>query len=143
MNDDLSGADLTAFEIYLDAQLRAIARLRWRGQTLTERERAAIFMDVAPSDDCFDAVNIMFTAGLTVGHVARPPLFCPQETAMREEMAAFLAIAAEGGRNFTHTTAPYFTDVAPDDPPISLQPGDWRPIRVYRRSSAAHMVFRE
>ena len=116
MNDELSNADLIAFEIYLDAQLRSLGGLRQGGQAGAARPRAGIFIDVKPSEECFDFVNMMFTAGLTVGHVARPPQFCPNEIATREEMAAFLAIAAEGGRNFRYTAEPYFTDIGLADP---------------------------
>jgi hypothetical protein len=79
--------------------------------TVTQRATAEIFADVPPPAYYFDFADIMHQAGITAGCSTQPLDYCPNSTTTRGEMAVFLIAAIEGGRSFTYTTKPYFTDV--------------------------------
>lgn len=88
------------------------------GQTVavTQKATAEIFADVTPPDYYFDFADIMDQAGITGGCSVTPPDYCPNSTTTRGEMAVFLIAAIEGGKSFTYTAAPYFTDVPSSNP---------------------------
>ena len=83
---------------------------------VTQRVTPTTFTDVSPADYYFDFANLMYEKGITAGCLASPLEYCPNSTTTREEMAAFIITAVEGGNNFAYTPTPYFTDVPPSDP---------------------------
>jgi hypothetical protein len=100
-----TGADLTGT---LSVNSQAVS--------ITQRETAATFTDVPPSNIFFDFINVMYETGITAGCSTSPLQYCPNSTTTRSEMAVFIIVAIEGGNNFPYTTTPYFTDVPPTDP---------------------------
>ncbi len=84
--------------------------------SITQRETAEIFADVAPSDYFFDFADVMYSDNITAGCSTTPLDYCPDATTTRAEMAVFLIEAIEGSYNFTYTTSPYFTDVPASSP---------------------------
>lgn len=69
------------------------------------------FSDVASIDNDYAAINAMAQHGITSGCGNNG--FCPNDNVRRDEMAIFIVRAIYGNDNFTYTTTPYFTDVAP------------------------------
>jgi hypothetical protein len=69
------------------------------------------FADVAPADSDYAAINAMAQHSITSGCGSNN--FCPNDNVTRDQMAIFIVRAILGTDNFTYTTTPYFTDVAP------------------------------
>jgi Pro-kumamolisin, activation domain/Divergent InlB B-repeat domain/S-layer homology domain len=84
-------------------------------------QTTAQFNDVPPTASYFDAVNLMFEAGVTTGCVqgATPQTrsFCPLNNITRQELAAFIVRAVTGTTNpAIYNSVPYFTDVPATNP---------------------------
>ena len=84
---------------------------------LTNAAFAQSFTDVATTDAFNDAVEAMKSAGITSGCAVSPPMFCPNQTITRAEMAAFVIKAWSKRVNGSidgfslASETPYFTDV--------------------------------
>ncbi len=89
------------------------ASLLIAGQTIsvTEAGTAQVFADVPPSAYYFDAVNTLYSKGVTAGCSSQPFDYCPTESILRSQMAVFLVRSVYGSDNFTYSQTPYFTDV--------------------------------
>jgi hypothetical protein len=74
------------------------------------------FNDVPTTAYYFDAANLMSARGITTGCNPTPnALYCPDQAALRSEMAVFLVRAVMGGDTFSYNPVPHFADVAPSD----------------------------
>ncbi len=75
------------------------------------------FTDVLPSSPFFDYVSLMQSHGLTAGCWVNPPLYCPDSTLTRGQMAVFIVAAMDIALGTTGTwqpnPIPYFSDVPP------------------------------
>jgi hypothetical protein len=96
----------------------AIGTLATAAQVTTAT--TAQFADVPPSDYFFEAVNLLFDAGVTVGcaqsNSPQTRLFCPNDSIPREQMAAMIVRAVTGELTpslYNHTQ--YFQDVPPSN----------------------------
>ncbi len=69
------------------------------------------FGDVAPTNPYFNFINVMYETGITGGCASNPLEYCPNSSTTRGEMAVFIITAMFGGKSFSYTTTPYFTDV--------------------------------
>jgi hypothetical protein len=86
------------------------------GVPVFQKSTAAVFSDVPPSSDYFDAANLMDTYGITDGCSVQPLDFCPDDQLNRETMAIFIVRAVYNGSNsFPYSTTPHFGDVSPAD----------------------------
>ncbi len=83
------------------------------GSTLmvTQRQTAAIFADVPPSNGFFDAINLLYGRSITAGCGTAPRLYCADRNVTRAEMAVFIIRSVMGGDNFGYNGTPYFNDV--------------------------------
>lgn len=75
---------------------------------------AAQFTDEPSTDIFFDYVNLIALNRVTTG-CATPLTYCPADTMVRSEMAAFV-IRALFGETFSFSQTPYFTDVPATHP---------------------------
>jgi S-layer homology domain len=76
----------------------------------------AQFSDVPPTSAYFDAANLMYETGVTVGCVggSTPQMrsYCPNDNVTREQMAAFIVRAVTGETTpALYNPTPYFADV--------------------------------
>ncbi len=69
------------------------------------------FGDVPPSNPYFNFINVMYETGITGGCAINPLQYCPDSSTTRGEMAVFIITAMFGGKSFSYTTTPYFSDV--------------------------------
>jgi hypothetical protein len=53
----------------------------------------ATFNDVPTTDPAFKFIEALYNSGITSGCQTSPPLYCPDNTITRREMAVFLAVA--------------------------------------------------
>jgi photosystem II stability/assembly factor-like uncharacterized protein len=123
-NPNSTGSGLLSYNVALNnTGVDRTAHITVGSQRLTVQQdfTPAEFDDVPPSVGYFDAVNLMFEAGVTTGcAVSNSPLtrpFCPNNNVTRDQMAAFLVRAVTGENTptiYNHT--PYFADVPPTDP---------------------------
>ncbi len=79
------------------------------------------FSDVPASASCFEAVNLMFeagvTSGCTEGSTNQTRQFCPNENVTREQMAAFIVRSVTGTTTpAIYDSVPFFTDVPTTNP---------------------------
>ncbi len=83
------------------------------GQTIpiTERGTTQVFADVPPSAYYFDAVNILYSKGITAGCSTNPLNYCPNDTLTRAEMAIFVVRSIYGNDNFMYSPTAYYNDV--------------------------------
>jgi hypothetical protein len=61
-------------------------------------------------------INQIKTVGWTNGCSLFPPLFCPEQTVSRGQMAVFIVRAVLGFNNFGYSNLPYFDDVGQNHP---------------------------
>jgi hypothetical protein len=81
---------------------------------VSEGATPQVFGDVLPSAYYFDAVNLLYSHGITTGCAQGANLlYCPDDPATRDQMAVFLVRAIYGGDNFNYSPTPYFADVQP------------------------------
>src|SRR3954467_7235365 len=73
------------------------------------------FNDVPTNHPYVLYVDQIQTAGLTTGCSLFPPLFCPDQSVTRGQMAVFIVRAAVGD-TFTYPNLPYFDDVNQNHP---------------------------
>ena len=83
---------------------------------VTQRFTPTTFANVGPSNNFFDAVNLLSSRSITAGCRASPLLYCPDENISRDEMAVFIIRSIFGADNFTYSATPYFTDVSENYP---------------------------
>jgi hypothetical protein len=74
------------------------------------------FNDVTPDQPFVEYVNAIKTAALTNGCSLFPPLFCPDHSVTRGQMAVFIIRAALGTDSFPFSNVPFFDDVAQNHP---------------------------
>jgi Pro-kumamolisin, activation domain/Putative binding domain, N-terminal len=89
--------------------------------TITQKFTSAEFADVPPSAGYFDAANLMFEKGVTVGctggSTPQTRSYCPDSTVTRGQMAAFIVRAVTGTTTpVLYNPIPYFADVPSTDP---------------------------
>jgi hypothetical protein len=111
-----AGSGSGAASVTIAANTTGIARtgnilLAGESIPVTEDATAQVFADVTPSDYYFDAVNMLYNAGITAGCSTSPLDYCPTESITRAQMAIFLVRATVGTGPFNYSTTPYFTDV--------------------------------
>jgi hypothetical protein len=82
---------------------------------VTQRATAQVFADVSPSAYYFDAVNMLFSKGISSGCGTNPLIYCPEQSIPRWQLAVMVVRAVFGGDKFTSSPSPYFSDVAPGD----------------------------
>ncbi|HEY3356353.1 MAG TPA: phosphodiester glycosidase family protein [Polyangia bacterium] len=117
------------------------------------RPAAPSFDDVPPSHWAFGFIERLRSLGITQGCSANPPLFCPEESATRAQVAILLARAL--GLAPLTPGAPTFSDVPATDPAYGwierlhaeciaggCAPGRFCPARVITRIEAAAMLQR-
>lgn len=73
----------------------------------------ATFNDVPLGSQFIDYISLMSTYGITAGCSTNPPLFCPDNSVTREQMAVFIVAALDLvlGQSDEYTPAPLFQDV--------------------------------
>ncbi len=69
-----------------------MVRLRWHRE-VSPAPQLATFGDVSTNHQFFQFIEALSDSGITAGCQANPPLFCPDRTLTRGEMAVFLAKA--------------------------------------------------
>ena len=74
------------------------------------------FNDVSVDHPFVEYVNQIRIAGLTNGCSLFPPLFCPERSVSRGQVAALLIRAALGSDTFAYPNLPYFEDVPQNHP---------------------------
>lgn len=74
------------------------------------------FNDVSVDHPFVEYVNQIRIAGLTNGCSLFPPLFCPERSVSRGQVAALLIRAALGSDTFEYPNLPYFEDVPQNHP---------------------------
>ena len=84
--------------------------------TVTQRFTSAEFNDVFPGDGFFDAVNLMYEKGVTVGCVGgstpQTRSYCPNASVTRAQMAAFIVRPVTGTLTpALYNPTPFFSDV--------------------------------
>ena len=84
--------------------------------TITQKPTTRVFADVPPSDDFFDAINLMGQFGITRGCLAQPYSYCPEVNATRGQMAVFIVRAVMGDDSFRYNASPLFADVPATHP---------------------------
>jgi subtilisin len=74
------------------------------------------FVDVPPSHPFWSWIEALFRAGITAGCGTNPPVFCPDQTVSRAEMAVFLLRSIHGAGYAPPTATSVFADVPVSDP---------------------------
>lgn len=71
------------------------------------------FDDVANNHQYFDYISLMKNLGISAGCSVTPPLYCPNSTLTRAQMAIFIigTLNKAMGTPLTYTTTPHFNDV--------------------------------
>jgi hypothetical protein len=80
--------------------------------TVTEQ----LFDDVPVNHPYVNYVNQVKTVGWTTGCSLFPPLYCPERSVSRGQMAVFIVRAVLGFDNFGYSNLPYFDDVGQNHP---------------------------
>ena len=88
--------------------------------TVTQAFTSAEFNDVFPGDGFFDAVNLMYEKGVTVGCVGgstpQTRSYCPNASVTRAQMAAFIVRPVTGTLTpALYNPTPFFSDVPTTD----------------------------
>lgn len=77
---------------------------------ITDYFTTQVFLDVPPGSFAFDAINLMYQYGVTMGCASG--YFCPTDNVTRAQMAVFIVTGIYGGPNFpAPSQTPYFADV--------------------------------
>jgi hypothetical protein len=84
--------------------------------TLTAVYALASFVDVPPSHMFWPWIEALVRAGITGGCGTNPPVFCPDQTVTRAQMAVFLLRGIHGAGYAPPAAAGIFTDVPLNDP---------------------------
>jgi subtilisin family serine protease len=74
------------------------------------------FVDVPPSHPFWSWIEALFRAGITSGCGTNPPVFCPDQTVSRAEMAVFLLRSIHGAGYAPPAPTSVFADVPVSDP---------------------------
>jgi hypothetical protein len=74
------------------------------------------FVDVSPSHPFWSWIEALFRAGITAGCGTNPPVFCPDQTVSRAEMAVFLLRSIHGAGYAPPPATSVFADVPVSDP---------------------------
>jgi hypothetical protein len=121
-SDEGTGSGSVSYTVAPNTGLPRTGTLSIAGKTFTITQNGpAEFSDVPLTATYFDAVNLMFLAGVTTGCVeSSDPAtrsYCPDDDVTREEMAAFIVRAVTGTTNpAIYNTTPYFQDVPASNP---------------------------
>jgi VWFA-related protein len=78
------------------------------------------FIDVPPGYWAETAIYKIYNAGITTGCSQDPPMYCPENTVTRTQMAVFLGRAIHGSSYIPPSAIGYFSDV-----PVSYWAADW------------------
>lgn len=87
----------------------------YAGSRLVATEEPARFVDVADGSLFAEDIYKIAARGVTVGCSTNPPMFCPDQSVTREQMAAFI-IRALGDFNPPAPPSQRFIDVPPNNP---------------------------
>ena len=74
------------------------------------------FVDVPPSHSFFPWIDALFEAGITGGCSANPPMYCPDQSVSRGQMAVLLLRGIHGTSYTPPAASGIFADVQPNDP---------------------------
>jgi hypothetical protein len=75
-----------------------------------------IFQDVAPDSLFSNYIEDFYNQGYTAGCSADPPLYCPDDSLTRQEMAVFILLGIEGPGYTPPACSGIFADVACPSP---------------------------
>lgn len=89
--------------------------------TVTQARAGApdpVFQDVLPSHPFYESIGQLHANGITAGCSVTPPLFCPDSTVTRAQMAVLIVTALNRRLRIplTYPASPYFEDVRPPSP---------------------------
>jgi hypothetical protein len=95
-----AGSQGVGLNLILDMEIDSSASNQFFGQvevwwkrSVSPAPATATFNDVQPGDFGFQFIEALAASGITGGCQASPPLFCPNDTLTRAQMAVFLAKA--------------------------------------------------
>ena len=89
--------------------------MRAKGEFSPPTPETQRFNDVPPSNPFYNFIDRMAVLQITLGCNSNPPLYCPSDPVLREQMAAFI-IRGLGEFNPPTPGSQRFTDVPPENP---------------------------